>query len=185
MNRSRISRNMLVAICLLTLPVLAWGQAQSRTSNGLARAGVTPHLFTPLDSTETPEALASIVPTTGKLVVTLTITVKATNLGTDVIACNVSANVFDTGSQRSFFEESAVAATGTGSTRTCVVTINYSWLLATPTLDMLSIGYFVSAPGSFVTLTNLLPFRSTSSSLPNMKVPANGATTNIAISATI
>ncbi len=185
MTRIRISTTILASICLLALPLPTWGQAQR--ANDLARPGIPVHVFrpTPPDSIESPEAFASIVPTTGTLVFTFTITVKSVLPSTDTIACEATAVVFDTSSTRSFDEVAAVAATGSGTTRTCKVTIPYSWTLASPTTDMVILTYTVSAPGVFFTISNTLPFRFASASLPNMKVPANGATTPIAVNVTI
>jgi hypothetical protein len=82
-----------------------------------------------------------------------------------------------------FFDESnTVAATGTGSTRTCKLTIPYAWSLTTQSTDNMSTTYSVSA----TTGTSGLPQRTaTRSPLDTRKVPANGATTALTAAVTI
>jgi hypothetical protein len=124
---------------------------------------------------ETPDV--ALTTAGGTFVITLTITVKSLNL--KAIQCEADVSVSDA---HTYFETASVAATGAGTTRTCKITIPYSWQLVTPTTDSVSIGYSIAATG-----TNPLTRGSTSSIfiLPPLKVPANGVTTNEAAAATI
>jgi hypothetical protein len=87
-----------------------------------------------------------------------------------------------TTSPRTFSESNTVAATGSGATRTCKLTIPYSWSLATQTSDNMTTSYVVS--GS--TGTSGLPQRTSSlTPLDTRKVPANGISTSLAAAVTI
>jgi hypothetical protein len=75
-----------------------------------------------------------------------------------------------------------VAATGTGTTRTCKLSIPYAWSLTTPSTDSMHTSY--SVLGS--TGTTGLPQRSASRSpLDTRKVPANGAITALTAAVTL
>lgn len=81
-----------------------------------------------------------------------------------------------------YTESNTVAATGTGSTRTCKLTIPYSWALATQSSDNMSTSYSVF--GS--TGTSGLPQRTAGRSpLDTRKVPSNGTTTTLTAAVTI
>ena len=90
-----------------------------------------------------------------------------------VIDCNLTAAVTDTNAS---YNESATAI-GTVSNSTsayCVVAIPYQWTLATPGSDSISFSYTVEftangSPGATI-------LRQTSSTLPNVTVPASGTT---------
>jgi hypothetical protein len=75
-----------------------------------------------------------------------------------------------------------VAATRSGSTATCKLKMFYSWPLTSPTTDLVSLDYVVSAGG---TASTPFPNRESSQSLSSIKVPAVGATTTIDIPSTI
>jgi hypothetical protein len=92
-------------------------------------------------------------------------------------------SVFDgTTSPVIFGETDTVAATGTGSTRTCKLTIPYAWSLTTQSTDNMTTGYSVFA----TTGATGLPQRTASRSpLDTRKVPANGATTALTAAVTI
>ena len=87
------------------------------------------------------------------------------------------------GSTRSLSEIDFVAATGTGTTRTCTLSVPYSWGLATQSSDTMNTDYEV---GNNVLLTTKPPTR-TSLLIPvdKRKVPANGTITTLTASATI
>jgi hypothetical protein len=134
-------------------------------------------------------AATAITPTTGTFVVNLTITVKSTDIpSTDVIACTVDASVTEinlmTASLTFFAEESAsVAATSrTATGGKCTVTIPYSWRLATPKTDTVTLQYTITAP---VETANQLPNRMSTQSISTGLVPTSGATTTINLNATI
>ena len=180
--------------------VFAWivacmvGVAQPALSqNGAATHGVPGYLdpqtgvFKPLIQRPVEEAdAAAIAPTTGTLTFTITITVKSTNLGTDKIVCSANASTSEAippSGFRSIEENASVAATGTGSTRTCIVTIPYSWPLSTAKTDTITLLYNVSAIGA--ASGGGVPLRLSTQTLPSIKVPANGAATPIAVESTI
>jgi hypothetical protein len=75
----------------------------------------------------------------------------------------------------SIIETSTAKATVSGSTAKCTVNIPYSWPLASPSTDTIGLSYGIGVTGT----------RITSKTLPRIKVPANGAITTEAISATI
>ncbi|HXY09005.1 MAG TPA: hypothetical protein VEI52_14275 [Terriglobales bacterium] len=114
----------------------------------------------------------------GTIVVTLTITVKSVNIKT--VNCTAEVVVSDA---HSYAESATVAASGT-TTRTCKITIPYSWELENPTADLVSVSYVISATGTGAGGGPLT--RSSSSSIfPTFKLPPNGATTNESAAATI
>jgi hypothetical protein len=74
-----------------------------------------------------------------------------------------------------------VAATGTGATRTCKLSIPYSWSLTSQSTDNMTTGYSVIA----TTGTAGLPQRtSTRNPLDTRKVPANGTITALTAAVT-
>ena len=119
----------------------------------------------------------------GTATVTLTITVKTTGI-TNVI-CDLGTVVEDnlTAAFRLFDESDSVAATGTGTTRTCKLSIPYSWGLITPSSDSMTTSYTVVGGGS---ATLGLPNRTSGlSPLDTRKVPANGTITTLTANVTI
>jgi hypothetical protein len=120
---------------------------------------------------------------TGTITVTLTITIKSTGIANVNCTANVSVSDAVTTAPTFLGETNSVAATGTGTTRTCRLTIPYSWSLATPTTDNMSTSYIVFGGA---TATGGLPTRTSSRSpLDTRKVPANGATTPLTAAVTI
>ncbi len=181
-----------ICVCFIVFTQAMWGQK----ANEAARPGIPGYLdprtgaFRPTVPTEeSPDLSTATVATTGSFVVNFTINVKSVLPSTDTIACLVDIVVSDattTASPRFFNESAAVAATGTGATRLCKVTIPYSWALTTASTDMVSIDYTITAPGLFISTTNALPFRLSSlTPLAVIKVPASGATTTETVTATI
>jgi hypothetical protein len=114
--------------------------------------------------------------------VTITITVKTTGLTNFTCSIDLSANDNLTGGSPVIFEEAdTVAATGTGSTRTCKLSIPYSWSLLTAATDNMTTNYTVSG----TTGTAGLPQRfSARSPLDTRKVPANGTITALTAAVT-
>ncbi len=83
-------------------------------------------------------------------------------------------------------EDAAAVAKVTGSTATCTVSIPYSWLLEYASTDTVGYSYELEiVPTS--TSSSLIDYgyRLHESLLPSSKVPATGATTTIAVSATL
>jgi len=79
----------------------------------------------------------------------------------------------------SVVEAAATVATRSGSKAACTVTIPYSWSLTTAGADSVTLGTTITAYSG----TTLL--RESMVSLPTIKVPATGSTTNQTIGATI
>jgi hypothetical protein len=95
----------------------------------------------------------------------------------------VVAQVVEAATQHFVNEEASVIATRGTGTATCTVTIPYSWVLSTPSSDMLSITYSISAPVE-ATATTAYPQRLSTQTIENITVPANGTTTSLTITPT-
>src|SRR5579859_7668017 len=142
----RITKLLLFCICCLAIAVpAAWGQA----ANSQATTGILGFLdpntgaFRPVpaqveeDASLTPAAVFG-----GTVTVTITITVKTAALTN--FTCSANISVLDgTTSPIIFTESNTVAATGTGSTRTCKLSIPYAWSLTTQATDRMTTGYTV------------------------------------------
>jgi hypothetical protein len=180
----RITKQLLLCVCCLGIAVpTAWGQA----ANSQATTGILGYLdphsgaFRPVPpEVEDDASLPAATVVGGTVTVTITITVKTAGLTN--FTCSANVSVFDgTTSPTTFEETNTVAATGTGSTRTCKLSIPYSWSLTTPTSDSMMTGYTVSG----TTGTTGLPQRtSLRSPLDSRKVPANGAITALTAAVT-
>lgn len=180
----RITKLWLISMCCVMVATAVWGQA----ANSSARPGILGYLdpqtgaFRPVPSPA--EEGPDVAPPTafgGTVNLTITITLKTTGLTN--ITCVESVSVLDgTISPRVFDESNTVAATGTGSTRTCKLSIPYSWGLTNQPTDNMSTSYSVF--GS--TGTSGLPQRTSSlTPLDTRKVPANGTITTLTASVTL
>jgi hypothetical protein len=176
----RITKLLLICMCCVMVAPAVWAQ----TANSQAKPGILGYLdphtgaFRPVPSAaEEDSALAAPTTFTGTVTVTLTITLKTTGLTN--ITCLEELSVTD---GTSFFAESnSVTATGTGTTRTCKLSIPYSWLLTNQASDNMSTSYTVVG-----TTGTTLPQRSSSHfPLDTRKVPANGAITNLTAAVTL
>jgi len=176
---------LLLLICNFCLAVPAvWGQAANTPAKPGILGYLDPHTgaFRPVPvATEDDAELPAATTFTGTITLTITITVKSTSVSS--FTCTASTAVFDgTTSPTTYEETNTVAATGTGTTRTCKLTIPYAWSLTTQSTDNMSTTYSVFA----VTGTTGLPQRTaTRSPLDTRKVPANGATTALTAAVTI
>jgi hypothetical protein len=180
----RISKVLLICICCLIAAPAVWGQAANSQAHTGVLGYLDPHTgaFRPIAPPADTAEPAAITTFTGTITVTLTITVKST--GITSVNCTSAVSVVDaaTTGPRIFEELNEVAATGTGGTRTCKLSIPYSWGLSTQASDSMSTNYSVNGSGSGFTLpirTSLL------SPLDTRKVPANGATTALTANVTI
>jgi hypothetical protein len=108
--------------------------------------------------------------------------VKSTGLTN--VSCTIEVSVLDalSSSPRSYGESATAAATGSGTTRTCKVTVPYAWALATQASDSMTTSYFVTGGGS---VSAPVARSSTLSPLDTRKVPANGATTALTAAVTL
>ena len=182
----KLSSVVLLCACVLGSAVSLWGQ-EAGAVRGVPgyldpRTGefhTTRMMPMDVDSDLTP-ALTTFG---GKLIFKFTITVDSAIAAAAKIGCSASANLVDAGSGN-FIEESATAAaTRSGTTATCTVTIPYSWKLASSASDSISLSYTIQAPVEVTSAATTLPNRLSTQSLPPIKVPANGATTNETITA--
>jgi hypothetical protein len=181
----RITKLLLICLCCVMVAPAVWGQA----GNGRAQSGILGYLdphtgaFRPVPSAAQEDAdVPAITTFTGTVTVTLTITLKTTGLTN--ITCTEELSVLDaiTTSVRIFTESNSVLATGTGTTRTCKLSIPYSWGLTTQSSDNMTTTYSVVG----TTGTTLLPERTSSlSPLDTRKVPASGATTALTAAVTL
>jgi hypothetical protein len=183
----RITKLLLICMCCVMVSPTVWAQ----TVNSQAKPGILGYLdphtgaFRPVPAAaeEALDAAAAAATTfTGTINVTLTITLKTTTLTN--INCSLEVSVFDaiTTSGRFFGESNTVAATGTGTTRTCKLSIPYAWSLTSQASDNVSTSYTVFG----TTGTTGVPQRSSSlSPLDTRKVPANGAITALTAAVTL
>jgi uncharacterized Zn-finger protein len=184
----KLSSVVLLCACVLGSAVSLWGQEAGSVrgvpgyldprTGQFHSARMTP---TDLDSDLTP-ALTTFG---GKLVFKFTITVDSAIAAAAKIGCSASANLVDAASGNFILESATVAAIRSGTTATCTVTIPYSWKLASAASDSISLTYDIQAPVEATSPATTLPNRVSSQSLPAIKVPPNGATTNETITATI
>jgi hypothetical protein len=181
----RTSKVLLICLCCLIGAPAVWGQAANPQANHGILGYLDPQtgafrMLPAVDNSVEPPALTTF---TGTINLTITVTVKTTGI-TNVI-CTMGVSVADSSFARSFIESDTVAATGTGTTRTCKLSIPYSWALATQSTDTMTTDYAVTGAASTTGTTP--PIRSTSlSSYDTRKVPASGAITTLtAASATI
>jgi hypothetical protein len=180
----RTTKLLLICMYCVMIAPAVWGQ----TADGPAKSGILGYLdphtgaFRPVPSAaeDSPDAAAPVT-FGGTVTVTLTITLKTAGLTN--ITCAEEVSVFDgTTSPRILAESNTVAATGTGTTRTCKLSIPYSWSLTSQATDNMTTSYSVF--GS--TGTTGLPTRTSSlSPLDVRKVPANGATTALTAAVTL
>jgi hypothetical protein len=181
----KITKLLLICICCVMAVPAVWGQAAASA----AKPGILGYLdpatgaFRPVppvvdDSAEVP-ALTTFG---GTITVTLTITVKTTGLTT--FTCTAATSVLDqlTSAPRSYSETDAVAATGTGTTRTCKLSIPYSWALGTQASDMMSTTYYVLGSATAPTVNQRT---SGLSPLDARKVPASGTITALTAAVTL
>jgi hypothetical protein len=179
----------------LALAPFSFGQfaKQAETSRRvLGYYDPTTGTFSPVrQSTAEVDAPASTTET-GELIIKFTITVKSTIPKNGVVSCSASA---DTGDAAGEHDERAtgVATLVSGSTYTCSAIIHYSWLLATPTTDKITLGgsatieygYQVTATNGAAILVQPVEARGSTPSIPSINVPANGATTTVDVNITL
>jgi len=179
----RITNLLLICMCCLIAAPAVWGQAASSPARPGILGYLDPHTgaFRPIaPAVEDDAELPAATTFTGTVTVTITITIKTTALTT--FTCSASVSTFDgTTSPVVFDETNTVAATGTGTTRTCKLSIPYSWSLTSQTTDNMTTSYSVFGTAG----TTGLPQRTSSRTpLDTRKVPANGAATALTASVT-
>jgi hypothetical protein len=174
---------LLLVACVLPMHA----QQTTRRTPGIpgyldARGGF--HVLPPMIDDTNNADIDAVTTFNGTFVVNFTITLTSSIPTADKISCLATATVFDTASTNTIEETAAVAATRTGTTATCKVTIPYSWQLASGTTDQVQLTYEISAPG-ILTTTNGLPLRTSLGGLGHIAVPKNGTTTTETVVATI
>jgi len=182
----KISKLWLICISCFLIVLAANGQSgSSQTGSGIpGYLNPRTRSFRPLpqaaDNAVEPPALTTF---TGTVKLTITITVKSTGITNLKCAAIVDAEDNLLLGSRSFSELDFVAATGTGTTRTCTLSVPYSWGLATQSSDTMMTSYEV---GNNLLLTATPPAR-TSLLVPldSRKVPANGTITTLTANVTI
>src|SRR3979490_2167863 len=140
----RITKLLLICMCCVMVTPTVWAQ----TANSQARPGILGYLdphtgaFRPVPAVaeETAEAPA-VVTFTGTVNLTITVTLKTAGLTNVTCAEDVSVLDAITTGARIFSESNTVAATGSGTTRTCKLSIPYSWALATQANDNMTTTY--------------------------------------------
>jgi len=185
----RITKLFLICICcLMAVSVVSGQSANSQAKPGILgyldpHTGAFRPIAPPVDEAAVIEPPAITV-FGGTINVTITVTVKSVGM-TNVI-CSIGTSVNDnvtTITPRFFDESDSVVATGTGATRTCKLSIPYSWGLATQASDSMTTTYSVVGAAS---ATGALPTRSSGlSPLDTRKVPANGTITTLTAAVTI
>jgi len=177
---------MMVLICSLGVATTtSWGQAANSQATTGILGYLDPHTgaFRPLPAAvPQDDELPAATVFTGTVTVTITITVKTTTLTNFTCSAEVSVADGSTTISPVFFGETdTVAATGTGSTRTCKLSIPYSWGLTTQSTDNMQTSYNVFGTAG----TAGLPQRTSSRSpLDTRKVPANGTITALTAAVT-
>lgn len=197
LRRMSSTRGAILRRCALRISTLVWlgvflwglalpvhGQEQKKNAGPGILGYLDPQtgFFHPAASGATVDSsqlLPSVVPTTGKLVFNFTISVQSAIPTTDTIVCEASAEVLEVTTQHAVEEAASVAATRSGTTAKCTVTIPYSWVLTTPKTDTVTLTYTLFAP----TAAPLLPSRTSTQTVAVIPVPLTGATTTEAVSA--
>jgi hypothetical protein len=183
----RITKLLLICVCCIMVAPAVWGQA----ANSVARPGILGYLDpktgafrpVPLVTDEIADP-ATFTTFNGTITVTLTITVKSTSLTVFTCSAEVSNEDNISVSPRGYSESATATATGTGTTRTCKMTIPYSWSLATHATDTMTTSYIVFGSGTSTTgadtqrTTGLSP-------LDTRLIPANGAATSLNANVTL
>jgi len=181
----RTSKLIFVCVCLVGLAQLGWSESQhlgaSKQSHGI------PGYLDPRTGTFTTKVQSSVVtsdeseePTTlttitARLIFNINI-VYNDQPSNAITACSVTINEFGDSSGLFYEEEATAIATSNGTA--CKVTILFSWPLANPTQDQISVEYHID---SFQSVTVggtavVEPFRSLDHSIPSLPMPSNGQT---------
>ena len=177
------TKRILVGLSMLVLSVTAWSQNSNRQTVPGIPGYLDPQTgaFRPMPVvTDSEESAAGVTPTTGKIVLTLTVNLVSTFPTTEAFSCGLTAAAVDS-SGLSFIDSEQIAATKAGTTLTCTITLNYSWALTTPTVDRMTITYQVNGAAG----TNGLPVRIAQHGVAVMTVPATGKTTPFTLSTAI
>jgi hypothetical protein len=179
------TRSILVGLCLFGLSITAWGQNVNFPAGSGIPGYLDPRTGTfrpvPLVTDSGSEDAPPVTPTTGKIVLNLTVTLQ-TSFGTgETYSCGLTASAFDTSSGLSFVDSHQIAVTKTGSTLTCTITLPYSWALVSRGSDTMMVAYSVDAGNG----TGALHIRLAEHGVANLIVPVSGTTTTYTLSTVI
>ncbi len=181
----RITSLLLICLCFF-LAAPAWGQTAASPAKPGILGYLDPHTgaFRPVpqvvpDGEEPPTSTVF----TGTVTLTITVTLKTTAITTVTCSGNVLTEDAATTISPTIYEESnSVTASGSGTTRTCKISIPYSWSLSSQSSDTMSISYTVLGTEG---TTEVLQRTANRSPLATDKVPANGATTALTAAVTL
>lgn len=180
----RLTIVLLISTCFFASTIPAWGQAANNSNNPGILGYLDPRTgaFRPVPppATDDNAELAATTTFTGTVTLTITITVKTSGIAN--FTCSAGVSTIDGTTSSTIYEEVAtVTATGSGSTRTCNLSIPYSWSLTSASTDTMTTSYFVTGRSG---ATATVERTSNRSPLDSRKVPANGATTALTASVT-
>jgi hypothetical protein len=193
----RMSKLILVCVCLAGVTQLVWSQNGSLNAAPVGRAHGIPGYLDPrtgtfstkvqadAQSSENPELTPAVATEVfGVWYIQLTISLYTTPASGDIVVCGANLDVGDTYPAFGYEEEGATQATVSGSTATCTVTIPYLWYLATPKTDMVTVTYDVSLYHAYTvgTATQANISRTTSHTIGSYAVPGDGVHTTTAAS---
>jgi hypothetical protein len=182
----------LAVVLILGFAIFAFAQRAAHSQGELGYYDHSTGTFTPLQQTASDAEPKATADTTGELIVKYTITVKSAIPKNGVVGCTIIAGVSDsTGAATE--KATGVATLVSGTTYTCSAIINYSWPLSTPTTDKIGFtgtatidyGYQVTAFNGTDTVVEPIEQRSSAPTIPEISVPANGATTTVDVSVTL
>ena len=167
-------RVLLICVCsiLAGMPA-AWGQA----ANHQAKQGILGFLDPQTGAFRAiPAALEDTDAQAGTIfsgTVTVTFTITATTTALTNFTCSVQVSVTDGTTSPTFISEEGTVS---GISKTCKVTIPYSWSLTSQATDRMTTSYFVSGSGGTTTTTQRT---STRNPLDVRAVPLSGTTTTL------
>lgn len=185
----------LSALVVLALATLSFGQAANPQSHRvLGFFDPATGAFEPLSAGLQADA-PPVAATTGSLVFKFTINAKSGIPKNAVISCSANVYVTDSSGFNSSERGVGIATLVSGTTYACTATMDYSWLLASPSTDKITVqdvsasvlyGYQATATNGTAVVVEPVSGRSTSqSNIAPFAVPANGATTTEAVSITL
>jgi hypothetical protein len=180
-------------LALLTFMPLAFGQLASQARPAHRTLGYydpATGIFEPLRPLS--DAEPATAPTTGTLTFTFTISVKSTIPKNAVIGCEGDATVDDP-SFEGIERATGIAKLSSGTTYTCTAVIHYSWPLSTASSDKIALsyistidyGYEITATNGTSTVVEPIESRGSTQYIPEISVPANGASTTEDVSVTL
>jgi hypothetical protein len=176
-EKSMNTRSILVGLCLFGLSLTAWGQNVNRPAGSGILGYLDPQTGTfrpvPLVTDNGSEDAPPVAPTFGKVVLNLKATLQTTFPTGETFSCGLSASTFES-SGLSFTDSYQVAATVSGSTLTCTVTLPYYWALISRGSDTMTVSYSVTGVNG---APSGLPTRLAEHGVANLIVPVSGTTT--------